>query len=256
MRSGVFILFVSILSSCVSSQKYAATETSVKRLQTDSTLLEKRIRNLQDEVNRLATQSATMEQSLNQRLQEKQDSLFQKQAELTSKESRINDMKTRKMQEQEAFSKLSATINKPFEGYASTDLVKKTNCSQTIIAVSDRLLFHTNTSKLNPEKTVRIAADIADILTKQPDLKLLIVSHTDSVYTGKEKWDDMWSLGAAKANAVVKLLINEYHIAPTRLIPATQAATLELSKQNAALGKNYMDFCFYSELLPCIHPTE
>lgn len=256
MRSGIFILIVSFLVSCVSSQKYADTQSTLKRLQNDSTLLEKRIRSLQDEVNNLATRSATMEQSLNQRLQEKQDSLNQKQEELRFKENRINDMKTRKIQEQEAFGKLSSGIIKPFSAYSSSDVVSRINCSQTIIEVSDRLLFTPNTSKLNHEKAAKITATIADILTKQPDLKLLVICYTDSVYTGKEKWDDMWSLGAAKANAIVKTLVQDYPISVARIIPATQGPATELTKQNAGLGKNKANFCFYSELLPCIHPTE
>lgn len=256
MRIGVFILLFSVLISCVSSQKYTESQHSVERLRTDSSLLEKRIRTLQDEVNYLATQSAAMEQSLNQRLQEKQDSLAQKQQELNTKELRINDMKARKAQEQEAFGKLSASIIKPFAGYNSTDLVTGTSCTQTIIEVSDRLLFYPNSSKLNPEKSAKIAATIAEILAKQPDLKLLVINHTDSVYTGKEKWDDMWGFGAAKANAIVKVLINDYSINPVRLTPATRAAVIELTKQNQGLGRNRTGFHFYSELLPCIHPTE
>jgi flagellar motor protein MotB len=256
MRSAFFILLVSFLVSCVSSQKYADSQSTVKRLQTDSTLLEKRIHSLQDEVNHLATQSATMEQSLNQRLQEKQDSLIQKQEELKMKEGRINDMKARKIQEQEAFGKLSSGIIRSFAGYSTTDLVSRVSCAQTIIEVSDRLLFNPNTSKLNPEKSAKICASVADVLAKQPDLKLLVISHTDSVYLGKEKWEDIWAYGAAKSNAIVKMLTQTQGVAATRLTPGTQAAAIELTKQNMSLGRNRVYFCFYSELLPCIHAVE
>jgi flagellar motor protein MotB len=219
-------------------------------------LLEKRIQGLQDEVNYLANKSATIEQSLNQRLQEKQDSLIQKQEELNAKENRIHDMKARKAQEQEAFSKLSVGIIRSFAGYNSNDLVCRTSCTQTIIEASDRLLFNPNSSKLNPDKAGKIAALIADIMLKQPDLKIIVVSHTDSVYVGKEKWEDNWSLGSAKANAIVKLLISDYKIPPQRIMPATQAEYIELTRQNGDLSRNRVAFSFYSELLPCIHSTE
>jgi chemotaxis protein MotB len=256
MRVGIFILSLSVLSSCVSSKKYVEEQDRVKRLQTDSTLLEKRILGLLDEVNYLSNKSATMEQSLNQRLQEKQDSINQKQLELKNKENRINDMKARKAQEQEAFSKLSGGIIKPFMGYNPNDLITYTNCTQTVIEVSDRLLFTPNTSKLNMEKMAKIASNIADILSKHPDLKIWIIAHTDSTYSGKEKWDDNWAWGAAKSNALTRILITDYHVDPARITPATQAEYVQLTKQNIGLGANRVSFSFYSDLLPCIHTTD
>jgi flagellar motor protein MotB len=256
MRIGIFILFISFLGSCVSSKKYASSQSAVTRLQADSALLEKRIHGLQDQVNYLATKNATTEQTLTQRLQEKQDSLDQKQQELSAKENNINDMKARKVQEQEAFGKLYNGIIKSFAAYGSNEVNCRASCTQVIVEISDRLLFMPNTSKLNIDKTNKVAVNIADILNKQPDLKVLIVNNTDSVYAGKEKWDDNWSLGSAKANALARVLIKDFHVAPQRLMPATQAEFIDLTKANAALGKSRTAFLFYSELLPCVHNVE
>lgn len=211
---------------------------------------------LQDEVLFLGNKSATMEQALTQRLQEKEDSLNQKQQLLSDKEMSIKDMKARKAEERDAFAKLAAEITKPFAGFSPADVVTRTNCTQTIIEVSDRLLFVPATTKIDALKSAKIAATLADVLAKQPDLKLMVVNHTDSVYVGKEKWEDNWSLGAAKANGIVKMLIRDYKIAPQRLLSATQAEYIELQKVNAGLGKSRTAFLFYSELLPCIHTGE
>ena len=247
---------VTLLMSCVSTQKHTASQQAVERLQSDSTLLEKRVRMLQDEVGFLGNKSATMEQALTQRLQEKEDSLNQKQQLLRDKEISIKDMKARKAEERDAFVKLSVEIMKPFAGFVPTEVVTRTNCTQTIVEVSDRMLFLPATTKVDAAKSVKITATIADVLNKQPDLKLLVVNHTDSVYVGKEKWDDNWSLGAAKANAIVKMLIRDHKIAPQRLLAATQAEYIELQKVSSGLGKSRTAFLFYSELLPCIHTGE
>jgi chemotaxis protein MotB len=144
-------------------------------------------------------------------------------------------------------------IIKPFSGYAVNEIVTKANCTHIIVDVSDNLLFLPNTSKVNTEKTTKIAATITQILAKHPDLKLIVVNHTDSAYVGKEKWEDNWSLGSAKANALVRILIKDFGVTPQRLMPATQAAYIELTKANATLGKSRTSFLFYSELLPCVH---
>lgn len=249
--SAIGLLTLSV--SCVSSQKYTTSQRTVQRLQTDSAALEKRVKMLQEEVSFLADKSATMEQALTQRLQEKEDSLNQKQQLLRDKELSITDMKARKAEERDAFIKLSGSILKPFSDFNSTDVVTRTNCSQSIVEVSDRLLFTTATSKVDGVKSAKLMATIVEVLNKQPDVKLIIVSHTDSVYIGKEKWEDNWSLGSAKANNITKTLVRDYKITPQRLMPATQASYIELSKGTIGLGKSRTAFLFYSELLPCIH---
>lgn len=210
----------------------------------------------QDEINYLGTKSATMEQALNQRLQEKQDSLNQKQQQLKDKENNLKDMKARKAEEKDAFSKLSGSIIKPFSGYAGTEMVSGTNCTQTFIEVSDRMLFIPGTTRVDAPKSARIAAQIADVMAKNIDLKLMVVNHTDSIYAGKEKWEDNWAIGTAKANAMVRMLIKDFKVAPGRIISATQAEFTSLSMTNTSLGKARTAFLFYSELLPCIHTEE
>lgn len=245
------LLFISV--SCVSSRKYTESQQTVERLRSDSALFEKRNRMLQDQINDLGTKSATMEQALNQRLQEKQDSLNQKQQQLKDKENSLKDMKARKAEEQESFTKLSQSIIKPFAGYAVNEVVSGTNCTQTVVEVSDRMLFTPGSTKIDFAKATKIAGQIADVLEKNADLKLLIVSHTDSVYTGKEKWDDNWAIGSVKSASLVRMLIKDFKVSPARIMPSTQADFVPLSKANAGLGRNRTAFLFYSELLPCIH---
>ncbi len=249
----LIICSVLALASCVSTQKHLQLQENVKRLQNDSSLLEKRIQQLQYQVGYLETKNASTEQILTQRLQEKEDSLNQKQQQLHDREVRLNDMKVRKAQEQEAFAKLSAEITKPFASFAASDVVCKNTCTQTAVEVSDRLLFAPASSKADAAKAAAIFQRIAEILAKQPDLKVMVINHTDSVYTGKEKWDDNWSLGAAKANALIRLMIRDYKISPQRIIPGTQAEFVPLVKSNSGLGRARTTFLFYSELLPCIH---
>jgi chemotaxis protein MotB len=249
----LIICFILVSASCVSTQKHTQLQGNLKRLQNDSALLEKRIQQLQYQVGYLETKNASTEQTLTQRLQEKEDSLNQKQQQLTDREVRINDMKARKAQEQEAFAKLSQEITKPFASYPATEVACKTTCTQTAVEVSDRILFIPTTSKADAVKAAVIFKHISDILAKQPDLKVMVINHTDSVYAGKEKWDDNWSLGAAKANAIIRLLVKDYKISPQRITPGTQAEFILPTKTTIGLGRARTTFLFYSELLPCMH---
>jgi flagellar motor protein MotB len=244
-----------LLQACVSSSKYKATVAHVESLKADSALLAKRNRMLTEDKSYLESKSANMEQSLNQRLQEKEDSLNQKGELLKQREASINDMKARKAEEREAFETLSKSVFELFNEYTPTEVHRYTNCTQINVEVPDRLLFIPGTAKIDP-KLSKMLTSVAQALNKNADLNLIIVAHTDSLVSIKEKFDDNWTLGSLKANALVRALIREQKIAPSRVYSASRAETIALSKANSSLGKNRIAFVFYSSFLPCIHSKE
>jgi len=248
-------MLVLILQSCVSSSKYSETINHVEKLKADSVLLTKRNRMLSDEKSYLENKSASMEQILNQRLQEKQDSLNHKEELLHQRELSINDMKARKAEEREAFETLSKSVFELFNDLNSNDVHRSTNCTQMIVEVSDRLLFVSGSSKVDA-KSQKVFDKINAVLSKNADLNLLIVSHTDSINSIKEKYDDNWTLGTLKANNIVRSLIRDYKIQPSKISSASRAETIALNKSNQTLGKNRIEFVFYSSFLPCIHTKD
>lgn len=254
-RSPCILLFIVLLQACVSGSKYRAAQGEIDRLKADSVLLAKRNRMLGEEKLYLENKSATMEQTLNQRLQEKQDSLNQKETLLQQRELSINDMKTRKAEEREAFNSLAASVSALFSEYGTGEVSSYTSCTQIHVEVSERLLFLPNTTKPDPQ-SAKILSKVATALGKNPDLNLLITAHTDSVAGVKEKYEDNWSLGSMKANALVRAMIREQKIAPSRIASGSRGDTVPLRKGSTGIGRNRIDFIFYSEFLPCIHSKE
>jgi flagellar motor protein MotB len=244
-----------VFQACVSSSSYKATVAHVESLKADSALLAKRNRMLTEDKSYLETKSANMEQLLNQRLQEKEDSLNHKGELLKQREASINDMKARKAEEREAFETLSKSVFELFNTYAPTDIHRYTNCTQINVEVSDRLLFIPGSIKIDP-KSSQLLASVAEALAKNPDLNLIIIAHTDSLAGVKEKYDDNWTLGSMKANLLVRALIREQKIAHSRVFSASKAETIALAKANSAIGRNRVEFVFYSSFLPCIHSKE
>lgn len=235
---------VFLLTACVSKQKFAETNTRITRLQADSSLLEKRIRLLTDEKNDLAVKSATMEQSLNQRLQEKQDSIAYKEKLLQEREYSLKDMKARKEEERDAFTTIAGEISKAFGSLQNSTVSSSTDCSHIIIDIPEKTLF----SNQKPEPFLQqVTNKISETLKKYPDLNLRIVTYSDSTYTGKEKTADGWEYGAFRSVSVTRLLTKESQTFSARITPA--------SAFDPALARNgtKIRFMFYSALLPCIH---
>lgn len=255
MRVYYILVSAFMLTSCVSSKKYEEATAQVSRLRADSISLENRIRKLADEKNYLENKSAQTEQALNQRLQEKEDSLNAKEKLLRDREFSLSDMKSRKEQEEESFRKLAKSVHVLFSDLAAGDVSAYTNCSQIVVEISDRLLFAPNALKPDPKATAVIAR-IKEVLAKNSDLNLLVIAHTDTFNHTKEKVNSLAELGALKAQYITELLLKESQTSQQRIFSATRGATIRPSKATAGLGRNRIEFVFYSNLLPCIYSKD
>lgn len=244
----VFIVAVTLLFSCVYKKKYLVNLTQIKRLQNDSILLEKRIRQLQDDNNRLSTQSAVVEQALNQRLQEKQDSLLLKQTQLQEREFTLKDLKSRKEEEQEAFSDLVKQIRLAFSGYDTSSLQLISNCTGVTLRLNHKKLFVDNTLKQDFFAT-EINQKTVLLLNKYPDLQLNISSIGDSSWqTGKDKTEDIMVLTFARSTILMRQLLGLQNSLNTRVTAGTKPIFTVLKSQ-----PSFTEYFFYSNLIPCIY---
>lgn len=255
MRVYYILIGAFVLTSCVSSKKYEEAAAQASRLRADSISLENRIRKLVDEKDYLENKSAQTEQALNQRLQEKEDSLNAKEKLLRDREFSLSDMKSRKEQEEESFRKLAKSVHVLFTDLSPNDVSAYTNCSQIVVEVSDRLLFAP--SSLKPDtKSAVVFARIKEALSKNTDLNLMVIAHTDTFNHTKEKINSLIELGAAKSHYITDLLLKESGINHQRIFSATRGASIKPGKGATGLGRNRIEFVFYSNLLPCIYSKD
>lgn len=240
-------LGLGMLFGCVSKSKFTQSQTEIARLKSDSTLLEKRITKYQDENARLQTLSATIEQALNVRLQEKEDSLNYKEKLLKEREYSLRDMKARKEEEQEAFYNLSRKIFAAFTDYDASTLSTKTNCTQAVVMVNDKKMFVGNSLKTEYLAT-EINNKAAALLDKHPDLMLTIVCYVDSNLQISNK-EDHWNVAALRANVLSKSFALSHRDLSLRV---KSAAGLPNNTHTVKNATYFTEYLFTSNLTPCI----
>lgn len=238
-------LIIAILLSigCGYKLQYANSVTYIQKLKADSVLLEKRTQQLLEDNNRLAGQSALIEQALTARLQEKQDSLQAKENQLKERELSLVDLKARKEQEQDAYTLFAKQITDEFTDYDVHTLINKINCKDIAIAINDKKLFMANTTK-----TTYLANEITKktiaLLNKYPDLEVVILTQADSAWaSNKEKITDELAFATTKSNVLLRLIIAENKVLTTRIRAAAQVGGYSGNTQ----------YLFSSDLLPCLH---
>ncbi|MEM7109557.1 MAG: OmpA family protein, partial [Bacteroidota bacterium] len=87
------------------------------------------------------------------------------------------------------------------------------------ISISDKLLF-TSGSYTISESAKSILGKIATIMKNKPDIDFMVEGHTDNVPIKQSCISDNWELSVLRATAVVKVLQDDFEIAPERMTAA------------------------------------
>lgn len=87
------------------------------------------------------------------------------------------------------------------------------------VSLSDKLLFRTASAVINPAAK-QILEKIASIVKDHNELDVMVQGHTDNVPISSDCVADNWDLSAKRANAVVRMLQNDFSIKPSRLVAA------------------------------------
>jgi len=101
-------------------------------------------------------------------------------------------------------------------GFQSDELSVEVKNGKVYVSMSDKLLFQSGSASIE-EKGKEAIKVLADVLGKNKDIDILIEGHTDTIPIHTAVYKDNWDLSVARSTSIVRILTNEYKIAPTRL---------------------------------------
>lgn len=205
-------LFVTIgfLSSCVSQKKYKAATADAEQLRS--------------QVNDLTSKNSDLTNKVASVQQQAQDDAQKKDAAYAKLKSDC-DAQTQKMEaaqavlqdqyatmhgvEQKIATALEDFNNKGVNVYMQDGLV--------FVSMEDNLLYKSGSSKLD-KKGQEALSSVAAVLNDYPKLKVIVVGNTDDrKFKGS---NDNLSLSTERANSVVRVLVGQYKVDPSRLTSA------------------------------------
>ena len=208
-----------------------------------------------------AQRAMSMLQQTRTELQNKEDELRSLEARLNKERGNIeamkiqNELKEKELAEKNAkVAELQAVLNakdsvmkalrskisdalRSFEGDGLTVHMKDGN---VYVSLDEKLLFKSGSWNVDT-KGVQALKNLGEVLEKNPDINILIEGHTDDVpYGGNGNIQDNWDLSTKRATAIVKILLSNSKINPTRLTAAGRGQYLPIddSKTTEARAKN------------------
>ena len=104
------------------------------------------------------------------------------------------------------------------------------------VNISDRFLFRSGSYNLNT-KAKEVISKVAKILVDKPDFEVLIEGHTDNISYRKGELLDNWDLSVKRSTALVRMLQNDFNIAPERMMAAGRGEYIPLADNDSKEGR-------------------
>ena len=169
-----------------------------------------------------------------------QDSLLKARAELELKEQRIKEMQNILAQKDAEVKALKDKVANALKGFEGSGLNVYEKDGKVYVSMDDKLLFASGSWEIN-EQGLKAIKQLAQVLENEKDISVLIEGHTDNVpYRGSGQIKDNWDLSVMRATSVVKALLANGNIEPTRLSASGRSEYLPLDENNTpeARAKN------------------
>lgn len=228
---------------------YDALKTQKDILDNEFASLQNKHKNLDESYNVLSTQSSKKlaeqsqkNQELLVQLEEKErklaiesDRLAKLQNELAERSNQINELQglidAKEAQMQQLKNAISSALLS-FEGKGLTVVQKN---GKIYVSMENKLLFDSGSWAVGSEGKNAVE-QLAGVLSKNPDINVLIEGHTDNVpYTGATVIDN-WDLSVKRATAIVRILQNK-GVNPTQITAAGRSEYVMVGSNATPEGK-------------------
>jgi len=209
---------------------YTVKEDAYKKLQASYDALSK-------SSSQTLAYEAEKNKKLLEELEKKQKELAKEKAELDARSKKIDQLESLLKQKDEKLQNLKSSLTRALTGFKNQGLKVEEKNGKIYISMENKLLFDSGSWNIKQNGKDAIKT-IANILSINPDVEIMIEGHTDNVpYRGKGAIVDNWDLSVKRATSVVRQLMKNKHIDPKRLIPAGRSKYLPVADNSTPEGR-------------------
>jgi chemotaxis protein MotB len=216
---------VLLLTSCVSSKKFKASQSALESARNDSAKLagkvadqeaaigqlKQQIGDLTNKVNDLTSQTGRLSSDV----ANKNSQLGKSQQELAEQQRKLEQLQALMDQQKKATQEIRKKMSDALVGFNSNELTVAIKNGKVYVSLQENLLFPSGSAVVNP-KGKEALGKLAEVLNNNPDITVMIEGHTDSIPI-RTRFKDNWDLSTARATAIVRILTIDYKVDPVRV---------------------------------------
>ncbi len=194
----------------------ANLKTDISNLNDDKKKLNETIADVEKKYNDLASKNLSQSEQFNLALKQKTDELNEKERLLQEREKALNELQQVIARQDSITKRLDDILRNALLGFQTDELSVEIKNGKVYVSMSDKLLFKSGSASVETKGKEAIKV-LADVLSKNQDIDILIEGHTDNIPIRTAVYRDNWDLSVGRATSIVRILIDDYKIDPKRL---------------------------------------
>ena len=194
----------------------SSREKQIYELEKDTSALNATVLKLEKQNSDLLDKNLSQNQQFNASMKQKSAELQAKEKLLSEREAALNDLKKVVARQDSITKRLNDILRDALLGFKSDELSVEVRNGKVYVSMSDKLLFKSGSAAIESKGLDAIKV-LADVLGKNTEIDILVEGHTDNIPIKTAIYHDNWDLSVARAISIVRILTDEYRIAPTRL---------------------------------------
>jgi len=237
-----------LLSSCVSTKKYTDLESQYGKTKQDlvdakadlqSCLVDKEhLTSLNDILKEDKSRSLQQVENLTVLTQSSSDNIKEVIAQLSEKDKYINGIRDAMTKKDSINLALAFQLKKDLaSGIQDEDIQIEVEKTVVYISIADKMLFKSG-SAIVSDRAKEVLGKVATVVNSKPEMEVQVEGYTDNVSINTKCMKDNWDLSVARATAVVRVLQNDYAVAPGRLIAAGRSEYVPLASNDSPDGRS------------------
>ena len=188
------------------------------------------------ELDRVAQQQATAQRTIDSI----QRTLTANRAELSQKNTDLLEMQRLLARKDSLSAALKKRVSDALYGFENKGITVQHRNGRVYVLLEEKLMFRSGSWEVDARGAEAIR-HLIPVLVQNPDINILVEGHTDDVpMKGSGQILDNWDLSTKRATAIVRVLLSDGKIAPSRITAAGNAEfhPLEAAKTAEARQKN------------------
>ena len=252
-KVAVIALFGVLIASCVSQKKYTeleelqqntkslldattvklnscneekeAAEASLASLREQNKFLQANNQDLINNIGNLTTLSKKGAENLEKSLESMQE-----------KDLRIRTMQEAMTKKDSVTLALVTSLKGVLGNMSDEDIQINVEKGVVYVSISDKLLFRSGSHTVT-KRAKEVLGKVAKVVNDKPELEFMVEGHTDNVPIKLDDISDNWDLSVKRATAVIRILQNDFDVAPERMTAAGRSYYMPVSDNDTAANR-------------------
>ena len=237
---------VLLFSSCVSNKKYAELEEQQKQTQDElntatiklNACLEDK-QNLNQQISRLNNTNAALLNNVGDlaTLSKKEAENLERSLEsIKEKDLAIQSMRDAISKKDSVTLALVTSLKGALGNMADEDIEINVEKGVVYVSISDKLLFDSGRYNVT-DRAKEVLGKVATVVKNKPDIEFMVEGHTDDKAIKTSMFEDNWDLSVKRATSVVRILQDEFGVAPARMTAAGRSYYVPVATNETAEGR-------------------